>query len=91
MQTRGIRIVVLVVVVADLARGVYRSEKWVMGGVEGEKEKGKECNDSDSDDGGGSFREITGFTGIRLTGASSAGARVEGRKVVLADRGRREG
>lgn len=37
----------------------------------GGRGEGKECNDSDSDDGGGSFREITGFTGVRLTGAST--------------------
>lgn len=34
-----------------------------------------ECNDSDSDDGGGSFREITGFNfnGVRLTAACTRG------------------
>lgn len=69
VQTRGIRIVVLAVVVG---RGVG----WrVRGGKrrrrKRKREGWKEYNDSDSDDGGGSFREITGFNGVRLTGAST--------------------
>lgn len=75
MQTRGIPIVVpvlVVVVVGGWAAVVAcRSQEEKKGkGEGGGGGEGKECNDSDSDDGGGSFREITGFTGVRLTGAS---------------------
>lgn len=74
MQTRGIPIVVpvlVVVVVGGWAAVVAcRSQEEKKGKGKGGGGEGKECNDSDSDDGGGSFREITGFTGVRLTGAS---------------------
>lgn len=74
MQTRGIPIVVpvlVVVVVGGWAAVVAcRSQEEKKGKGERGGGEGKECNDSDSDDGGGSFREITGFTGVRLTGAS---------------------
>lgn len=72
VQTRGIRIVVLVVVVVVVAGWCGGGRVWEQENGGGEKGKGrKESHDSDSDDGGGSFREITGFSGVRLTGAST--------------------